>query len=754
VSAPETTSLLLEIGCEEIPARFVEEAEGGFGEKLRLFLLDSRLLVAPDGQPLRTRDEASQSPLQTYSTPRRLVAYMPCVLTNQINEFQRKQGPSVNVGIGPDGRYTRAAEAFAARNNATTADLKRITTAKGEYLQLEQGAVGEPALEKLVKVLEALLWNLYSFVPKNMYWTDKAGPLFVRPIRWILALLGEGEEAQVVPFEFAGVKSGQYTFGHRLKGGEPIRVTGFDDYLKKLREHWVEPDPSVRWGRIKNGIKVLLEGEGSRVVTDEFLESWVVNSTEWPTPIMGSFDERYLKLPREVLVTVMRDHQKYFAVEDKAGNLQPQFVTVLNVPGDPEGLIRQGHERVLAARFADAEFFWQADQKVPLDKRQQMLERVTYQAKLGTYGDKVRRMKALAEKICEEIEKSGSMNLETRQHALRAIELCKCDLATQMVQEFTELQGIMGGLYAKTQGEPQEVADAIYDHYRPAGVEDSCPRSVAGAVVSLADKLDSVVAGFAAGLEPTGSSDPFGLRRAGNGVVRVLLEFALPISLSNFASRYHQIVESLNWLGIQAEVPWSSVIPIVGAFFNERLRFYLENVAAMRYDTVRAVFAAAPEIDFAGTREKILEPLDIRRRADALEAIRDTEDFLALAAAAKRTRNIITKSAGGEDIGSRGVDDSKLTEGPERELYAAYQRLKASLDSLGARGDYEEAFRTMAKIRPHVDRFFDSVLVMSEDTEVRRNRLKLLIRLNNDVFTRLADLAEIVVEPRSRTAGG
>jgi len=724
----ETTSLLLEIGCEEIPARFLEGAERDLGAHLSAAL---GFLKASSGE------------VKTYSTPRRLVAHVPKLYAKQPGRVEELMGPSVKIAYDKEGKPTRAAESFAAKNNVTLEDLSRLTTPKGEYLAVRKVEPGRPALAVLAEMLPGAIAGI-AF-PKNMYWIAKSGPRFIRPIRWILALLGEGDAAQVVQFSFAGVQSGRSTYGHRLKGGKAIPVHDFKYYLNKLREHCVEVDQAQR-RRFAAATDELLKAKGVVRVADEALESWVVNSTEWPEPLMGSFDERYLKLPREVLITVMRDHQKYFAVEDKGGNLQPQFVTVLNVPGDPQGLIRQGHERVLAARFADAEFFWNADQRVPLVDRIPMLARVTYQAKLGTYADKIRRMRSLAEKVCAELEMSGSMNAQEQRYVLRAVDLCKCDLTTKMVQEFTELQGIMGGLYAKSQGEPSEVADAIYDHYRPVGIEDSCPRSVAGAVVSLADKLDSVVSGFRVGLEPTGSSDPFGLRRAGNGIIRLAVEVLAGLDLTILTNRslHHQQAAT----GAHAVVSSESgeLGHKIDGFLRERMEFYVREAAGLRYDTVRAVLK----------RTKILQdlvPSNALSRARALERVRDTEDFQALAAAAKRTRNI-RKSANEWEIVSGRPDPALFTEAPERELYEAYRSLWQRIESLSEEGNYEEAFQVMGTIRPQVDSFFDKVLVMTDDAAVRSNRLLLLLRLNEDVFTSLADLAEIVVEPRSRTAGG
>lgn len=710
MSAPETTALVVEIGCEEIPARFLEGAERDFGERLSAALGEAHLL--PEG---------AAPVVKTASTPRRLIAYAPQLLTKQPGRREEIIGPPVKVAFDKQGNPTRAAESFAAKNNAKVSELKRVTNPKGEYLAVEIAEPSRDAPEVLHEILPAVIGGL-TF-PKNMYWTAKSGPFFVRPIRWILALVGDQSDIQVVSFEFAGVKSGNATYGHRLEGSQPLAVTHLNLDLF-LKAHRVVVHGGERRERIQHDIKVLLEDAGVTAIADDFLENWVANSTEWPVPLRGSFDQRYLALPREVLITVMRDHQKYFAVEDRVGNLQPQFITVLNVPGDPKGLIRRGHERVLAARFADAEFFWNADQKMTLAARIPMLERVTYQAKLGTYADKVRRMRALAEKICDVLETLGQMNGEERQQALRAVELAKCDLTTQMVQEFTELQGIIGGLYAKAQGEPEGVAQAIYDHYRPAGLEDACPRSVAGAVVSLADKLDSVVAGFSAGLEPTGSRDPFGLRRAGNGIVKVTVEALPELNLEELLRATLEMD-----LGLRAA---EGLAARISDFFRERLGFYLEASGA-KYDTVRAVVNSGWSV-----------PSQAVERVRALEAVRDSEDFAALAIAAKRTRNILHKSAEAADYdASQSIQPDLLEAGPERNLYEAYLGMADHLARTESEGDFAGAFRALATLRPKVDVFFDKVLVMDPDARIRANRLRLLSELNTLVFLRLADLSEI-----------
>jgi len=706
-----TLPLLVELGCEEIPARFLDNARDDFGRRLLLALEEARLLPP------------SAAPARWYSTPRRLTVWVPEVLEKQPDVVEEVVGPPVKVGFDSAGKPTRAAESFAAKNAARVGDLVEVSTPKGQYLALRKTHHGRPALDLLSEILPGVITGL-SF-PKSMYWVAKSGPRFVRPIRWIVALLGEGKQARTIPFEIAGVKAGDVTYGHRILGKGALRVQSFEDYAKKLRQAGVEIDPEKRREKVRIELKALLEVLQLRPVEDRWLEDWIVNSTEWPTALLGGFDQRYLHLPREILVTVMRDHQRYFAVEDRNGNLQPRFVTVLNLDADRKGQIREGHERVLSARFADAEFFWNADQKATLQDRRPLLDRVTYEAELGSYGDKVQRMKAVARELCAVLEGQGKFTPSDSGRTLRAVELAKCDLTTQMVQEFPELQGIVGGLYAAAQGEPLEVHQAIYDHYFPQGVEDPCPRTAIGAAVSLADKLDGVVGGFAVGHEPTGSSDPFALRRQGNGIIKVLVENSLPIPLRPM------VEQALNSLTIEWRKPQLEVYSGVVEFLGDRLRYYLESVRRLRYDTVRAVMAAGWDV-----------PGDALRRAEALEAIRGGENFEALSVAAKRIKNILAKSATASDWQPGEVEAAILQEEPERELHAAYVAAAAEAGQLASAGEYRRALEVIAGLRPAVDRFFDKVLVMAENPAVRQNRLRLLGKLDQ-LFSGIARLAEI-----------
>ncbi len=729
VPNPESLPLLVEIGCEEIPARFLSSAQSDFGASLAKALREARLVAS----------EAPDTVVQTYSTPRRLVAHALAVLDRQPDKMDDITGPPAKVVWDAEGKPTKAAQSFAQKNAVAVEDLVRITTPKGEYAAVRKTTKGLPAAQILSELLPSVILGL-SF-PKSMYWLAKAGPRFIRPIRWVLALLGEGKQAKVVSFRVAGVKASDRTFGHRALGRRPISVAGFEDFRTKLFQNHVEIDPSARREKIRTRLKAVLEefhreltgdpnwtgGEFQlRAVRDDSLEDWVINSTEWPTPQMGRFDDLFQAVPREVLITVMRDHQKYFAVENEHGVLQSRFVSVLNVESDSKGLIRAGHERVLQARFADALFFWNSDQKTLLRDRQQALEGVTYQAQLGSYAEKVRRMKNVAHEICALLEDQlVGFGDEQRQQVVRALELAKCDLTTQMVGEFPELQGVVGGLYARAQGEPEAVAQAIYDHYQPQSMEDPCPRSIIGAVVSLADKLDSVASGFAVGLEPTGSSDPFALRRAGNGAIKVFVEVALPISLRALVEK------AINSLNVKWARPQVEVFASVVAFLEERLKYYLESVRSMRYDTVRAVLAAGLDV-----------PVDAVRRAEALEKIRDSADFEALFVAAKRIKNILAKSAGEKDWEPGEVDPALLAAEEEKALAKAFGEVVETVENHRQEAHYEQALKSIAKLRQPVDRFFDKVLVMAEDANLRRNRLRLLGKLD-ELFSSVASFSEI-----------
>ena len=515
---------LLEIGCEEIPARMLDAACKELAQRL-LGAMVKESLLQQSTQPAYHSDMPAVI-FSSFATPRRLALVLPGVLASQPDVTEQITGPSTKVAF-KDGHPTPAAEAFAKKAGVEVSKLEKITNPKGEYLAATITKKGRPAAEVLAEALPKEIAAVYW--AKNMYWRAGKPERFVRPIRWIVAML----DGQVVPLEFGGVKAGNQSRGHRILGPATLSIASPTQYVESLRNAHVMASPAEREQRIRKALDAAARTvSGIRWREDAALLSTVVNLTEWPSAILGNFDQQYLALPEEVLVTVMRDHQKYFAVEDASGKLAPHFLAVLNTDGDPDGLIAHGNERVLRARFNDARFFWDTDQKTPLRDRVNLLKAVTFQKDLGSYFDKAERIVNLGERLCPLLQRAG---LKVDASAVQqAAWFAKTDLTAELVKEFTELQGIIGGLYAKTQSLPQSVADAIYDQYKPASMEDSVPRTLEGAVLSIADKADSIAGMFALGLVPSGSKDPFALRRQANGIVKILAEHKLSVRPNGF----------------------------------------------------------------------------------------------------------------------------------------------------------------------------------------------------------------------------
>ena len=642
---------LLEIGTEEIPDWMIPAAL----ESLRLQF--EKLEIAHDSVTLD-------------ATPRRLVLRAEGLPARQADSEERALGPAKSAP-------PKAVAGFARKHGVAPEALTVESTPKGDYYTFVRTVAGRATLDILAETLGGII--LQIGFPKTMYWTGKGGPRFIRPIRWIVALLGD----DVVPFELAGVRSGAVTSGHRRLGARAIAVT-IADYAERLRENYVILKAEERRNKIHK------ELAGVRVKPDAALVETLVYLTEHPTPIVGSFDAEFLALPEEVLVTVMRHHQKYFSVEDEHGKLAPQFAAVMNIPSDPEGFVRSGNERVLRARFNDARFFWQTDQKKSLAARLPDLAHVTFQAKLGSYLEKTERVKALVSTL------GGDA------HAVRAAELAKCDLTTELVKEFTELQGVVGGLYARAQSEPEPVWQAIYDHYKPESMEDAIPRNRTGQIVALADKLDTLRGCFGVGLIPTGSRDPFALRRAAQGVVKILVEGKIDIDLAPLVDDGTDGAKAL------------------AEFLQDRIRYYFKEVRGFLYDEVNAATAAGWS-----------NLVDLEARLIRIRDLRSSPDFEPLAASFKRIRNILDQQKF-TGVNATAIDEKLLQDGPERDLYDEYRRIAGQpIESV------------VSQLRPKVDLFFDKVLVNAPEDDVRRNRLMLLGTLLLE-FSNIADFSEIV----------
>ena len=708
--ADRKLELLFEVGCEEIPAgmlaRATEDLKAGLEKQLAVESLAEGVMV------------------EAFSTPRRLVLWARGLPVRQADVVNEVTGPPKSVAYDPVGSPTRAAVSFAEKQGIALHEVYFVQTPKGEYLAAKQTKRGRATEFILADALPRILHDLYW--PKTMTWTGLSGARFIRPIRWIVGLL----DGKPLKFSYGGIAASDVTRGHRFLGSSAIRVKTFADYEKSLRTNGVLVRPSERQEKIERELAAAAKKGSYRIHEDAELLKLVTYLNEFPSVIEGQFDPAFLNLPDEILVTVMRGHQKYFAVEKRNGELAPYFLAVINLAKDSKGLVGAGHERVLKARFADAQFFWESDQKCRLADYLPKLERVTYESRLGSYRDKVERIRSLARWLCEQWYNLGMAQAHVSD-ADRAAELAKCDLATEMVREFPELQGVVGGLYSKAQGEPDAVSDAVYDHYRPVGLDDPIPRNLIGCAVALADKLDSIVGCFAVGVVPTGSSDPFALRRAGLGIVKIILEKKLPLSLVDVVAAAAK--------ALHANPPKRQVTPEqekqVLEFLLERAKFVFREREGLGYDEVNAVFRASAE-----------DLVDARRRLDALRTIRKSKNFEPLAVSFKRIRKILEKAA--TSPGDRQAVKADLFEGEaERALHSSMHAAIPRVNELKRAGKYKEALEVIAALRPDVDRFFDQVMVMAEDAAVRANRLALLGELLRE-FTTIADFSEMVGEVR------
>jgi glycyl-tRNA synthetase beta chain len=696
------SDFLFEIGLEEVPARMIAGAEAELGRRVNDLLARERLL-------------AEGATFTTYSTPRRLAVLAEGVLARQADTEEQLTGPSWKVAY-KEGAPTAAATAFAKKAGVAVSDLQKVTTPKGEYAGATVKRAGRTIQEILTAELPKEVFAIYWV--KNMYWRVGKPEHFVRPVRWVVALL----DAEIVPLEIAGIAAGNASRGHRILHGEhAVVIDQARNYSKNLRGAAVVVDVAERRQIIRKALDAATRTiPGARWREDEGLIEAVVHLTEWPSVIRGDFEPEYLALPEEVLVTVMRDHQKYFAVEGADGKLAPHFLAVLNTKADAEGaeIIRHGNARVLRARFKDARFFWDFDQKNPLAERVASLEHVTFQKKLGSYLWKTEANLRVAENLTRKLLSDYSVSFD-HYRMMQAVRFAKTDLTTELVKEFTELQGIIGGLYARVQGLGETVAKAIYDQYMPASTEDAIPTTVEGQVLGLADRIQTITAMFGIGNAPTGSKDPFALRRAANAIVKILAESKLPLTLGDVVESSG--VDEAGKEGNNAQVT---------AFLHERLHFYLKDVRGYAYDVVNAVLAAGSD-----------DVRDAIARANALTAVRGSENFTAISAAFKRIQNILRQA---EEKGfAVGSPKSATLSAEAQQLLDAADALAPEVAALRQVRSYGDALTLIATLRPTVDAFFDKVMVLDPDEKVRGAHLGLIDGVLRN-FSGIADFSEIV----------
>jgi glycyl-tRNA synthetase beta chain len=683
--------LLLEIGTEEIPAGFIQPALVDLGAIAKKELETNRIDF--DG-------------IKTLGTPRRLVLVIESVSEKQRDEETKKVGPSKQAAFDEKENPTKAAIGFAKNQSVPVESLTLIQTEKGEYVCAVKKEPGQLTSLILSSILPK--WILSIPFQKSMRWADV--PIrFVRPIHWILALFG----GEVIPFEIGNIQSGNVTYGHRFMYSGSIPVKDFQSYLQKTREAFVIVDPVERKKRIEE--EMIREGAkvSGRILKDEELLNEVNFLVEYPVALCGTFDSKFLSLPREVLIHSMKEHQRYFPLVNDHGVLLPHFVCISNIHPKSQQVVVKGNEKVLRARLSDAAFFFENDLKISLDQRVEQLKKVVFQAKLGTSYEKVMRFKQLALWITERIDS------KLREMVDRTSLLCKADLVTGMVGEFPKLQGIVGREYARLSGEKPEVAVAIYEHYLPGFAGDRLPSSPIGDIVSIADKMDTIVGCFGVGLVPTGTADPFGLRRQALGIIRVVLEKKYPISLTGL------IEESEKQLKEKMERPVEQVKEEVLDFFRVRYQNFLLD-KGYPFDVTEAVIS-----------NSFGELLDIQHRIDALRTAREWKDFGSIVIGFKRAINILKGLASTMEI-----NPSLFSEPVEKNLYQSFLKARENISRFLSQKDYETALLEMTQMKKPIDEFFDGVMVMVEDAAIRNNRLALLDEIGK-LFLRIADFSKL-----------
>ncbi|MFM1886174.1 MAG: hypothetical protein RL026_1331 [Pseudomonadota bacterium] len=704
---------LVELHTEELPPKALRTLELAFRDGL-LSRIDAAGLA--------------HGPVGSFATPRRLAVRVGALAVQAADQTVQRRGPPVKAAFDAAGTPTRAAEAFVASCGVPLAALGRETDAKGnEYLSytgVKPGAAAAQLLPGLVgEALDALP------IPKRMRWGSSEAQ-FVRPVHGLVMLHG----TEVVPCTLLDTVAGRQTRGHRYMGSSLLQLAQPADYESQLeRDGRVVACFERRRERIRDGVLQLARELGGEAILQEALLEEVTALVEWPVPLAGRFEERFLELPREVLISTLQDHQRYFPVVGPTGALLPWFITLSNIESRDPAAVRAGNERVVRPRLSDAAFFFGQDRRQPLASRAAALDVVTFQAQLGSIGDKVRRITALAREIAARIGGDEAL-------AARAAGLAKCDLVSNMVGEFPELQGIMGTYYARADGEPEEVATAIAEHYLPRGAGDALPATASGLAVSLADKLDTLTGIFAIGQKPSGTRDPFALRRAAIGVLRMVLERRLPldlVALIEHALRHHTVFEAPVAAGGKPLPDREAVAAQVYDYVMERLRGqYLEpadgaaGLPGMSTEAFDAVLATRPR-----------SPLDVDARLRALLDFLALPDAAALTAANKRIANLLKKSAGTE-TGGNTIDAALLAAGAERALFDALQGVMHSVPGKVAAGDYAGALALLAGLRPAVDAFFDDVMVMDPDPRLRANRVALLVTLRG-LFAGIADLSHL-----------
>jgi len=692
----KAADFLVEIGTEELPPKVLRSLMTAFADALTTLVDDARL---------------ERGSVHGYASPRRLAVLIEQLSGGQADRKTSQKGPPVAIAFDDDGKLTAAGEAFARKCGVDASELSRTSTDKGEWLSCDVTETGQSTADLMPDLVEKALAALP--IPRRMRW-GAGDAEFVRPVHWVVLLHG----SKAIKATVLGIASGNKSQGHRFHSAGPIAIKSPADYLQTLEEDGhVIADFDKRRTLVRDGVEAAAKAAGGNVVEGEALYDEVTALVEWPVPITGSFDDGYLSLPREVVISTLTSHQRYFAISDKGGDLLPRFVTVANLDSTDPEQVQRGNERVIRPRLADAAFFWDADRRTPLAARQESLREVVYQRGLGSLFDKAARTAKLAAEIAAALDVDSAS-------VQRAAALAKCDLVTGMVGEFPELQGIMGRYYALSDGEPSAVAEAIAEHYLPRFSGDALPASVDGQLLAVADKIDTLAGVFAIGKKPSGNRDPFGLRRAALGVIRILIECDLDLDLKALLNSAIEAQPNAaeNGADLAAELY---------TFISERLRrYFLDHDSDLATETFDAVLARNPAslVDFA-------------RRLAAVQAFITLEPAASLAAANKRIANILKKAEG---QGGDAVKEKLLTDPAEVALAKALESARAKVAPMLEAREYANVLTALAGLRDPVDHFFDDVMVMTDDEATRNNRLSLLSELRA-LFLDVADISRLSI---------
>jgi len=691
-------NVVLEIGTEEIPAQYMENALKDLNRLAKKYLEESRI---------------KYKEIKVYGTPRRLILFIFHIKEKQEDIFQKIKGPAYSIAYNKDLQPQKPALKFAQSQGVNVKDLIVEDTEKGKYIFAPKSTIGQPTIDLLSQIFPKIIKGMQF--PKSMRWGEKS-LRFIRPIRWILALYGK----EIIKFNLNGLDSENITYGHRLLAPQKIKISSIQEYFKKLEKSYVIVDPKIRENIVKTDIKQIIKEIGGEIIINEKQLKEIIYLVEYPNAILGKYDKKYSELPKDVLTVVMEKHQKYFPVFKNKDELLPLFIVIINNSKRHASKIREGNENVLRARLEDAKFFYQEDQKIPLEKRVDKLKNVIFQENLGSLFDKTKRL----ELLCNYISDGLQVEQKVKKDLLRSAHLCKADLVTEMVKEFPELQGIMGKEYAVLSGERKEVAEAIFEYYLPRFSGDRLPLTKSGMILGIADKVDSIIGCFVMGLTPTGSQDPYGLRRQSRGKITIILKNNLEISLKDIIQKSLSLYKES--VSVELKIDENEIVSQILSFFKQRVKnIFLED--GIRYDIIDAVLAVDSDGDV----------VDIKHRIKTIEELYNQPIFRKILNSSNRVLNLSKNNEETE------IDQSLLKEKAELNLYHNYESIYPRTKEFICKKEYKKVFKLLGDLCEPVDEFFDQVLVMDKDNNIRKNRIALIKKIGI-LFNQVADLSKIV----------